>query len=208
MFRFLVATIAAGAMLATASVANATIILYQATLTGPAEAPPNASPGTGIGFVTIDDVANTMHVVAAFGGLISPTIASHIHCCTTAPLTGTANVATAVPTFPGFPLGVTTGAYDMTFDLLSLTTYNPAFVTANGGTAVSARAVLLAGLASQSSYLNIHTIAFPGGEIRGFLTAVPEPATWAMLVLGFGGIGAAMRRRRSSHAKRGRWIAA
>jgi len=26
--------------------------------------------------------------------------------------------------------------------------------------------------------------------------AVPEPATWAMMLLGFGGIGAAMRRRR------------
>jgi len=28
-------------------------------------------------------------------------------------------------------------------------------------------------------------------------TAVPEPATWAMILLGFGGIGVAMRRRRS-----------
>jgi len=28
-------------------------------------------------------------------------------------------------------------------------------------------------------------------------TAVPEPATWAMILLGFGGIGMAMRRRRS-----------
>jgi hypothetical protein len=195
MFRFLAATIAAGAMLVTASVAHATVILYQANLTGPAESPPNASPGTGIAFVTIDDVANTMHVVAAFGGLTSPTTASHIHCCTAVPLTGIAGVATTVPTFPGFPLGVTTGAYDMTFNLLSLTTYNPAFA-ANGGTAASARAVLLAGLASGSSYFNIHTAAFPGGEIRGFLSPVPEPATWAMLVLGFGGIGAALRRRR------------
>ena len=33
-------------------------------------------------------------------------------------------------------------------------------------------------------------------------SAVPEPATWAMMLLGFGGIGAAMRRQRSS-----RWIA-
>ena len=29
--------------------------------------------------------------------------------------------------------------------------------------------------------------------------AVPEPSTWAMLVIGFGAAGAAMRRRRSSH---------
>lgn len=29
-----------------------------------------------------------------------------------------------------------------------------------------------------------------------FLSAVPEPATWAMMMLGFGAVGAAMRRRR------------
>jgi hypothetical protein len=26
--------------------------------------------------------------------------------------------------------------------------------------------------------------------------AVPEPATWAMMIVGFGGVGALMRRRR------------
>ena len=42
-----------------------------------------------------------------------------------------------------------------------------------------------------------------GGFSRGTLTvsravaAVPEPATWAMLILGFGLIGGAMRRRRT-----------
>jgi len=30
--------------------------------------------------------------------------------------------------------------------------------------------------------------------------AVPEPATWALLIAGFGGIGAAQRRRRSAVA--------
>lgn len=38
----------------------------------------------------------------------------------------------------------------------------------------------------------------------GFLTvtsAVPEPATWAMMVLGFGAMGMAMRRRRGSRRR-------
>ena len=33
-----------------------------------------------------------------------------------------------------------------------------------------------------------------GGNIN--ITAVPEPATWAMMLLGFGAVGFAMRRRR------------
>jgi hypothetical protein len=34
------------------------------------------------------------------------------------------------------------------------------------------------------------------GLVTGFNAAVPEPATWAMMLLGFAGIGAVMRRRR------------
>lgn len=33
-------------------------------------------------------------------------------------------------------------------------------------------------------------------EILGVATAVPEPATWAMMILGFGGVGVMIRRRR------------
>ena len=36
------------------------------------------------------------------------------------------------------------------------------------------------------------------GFIQAAVTGVPEPATWAMMLLGFGGVGFAMRRRRSS----------
>src|SRR5207248_399462 len=87
------------------------------------------------------------------------------------------------------------------FDLLSLSTYNPAYVTANGGTAASAETALLSAIASGRAYLNIHTSTFGGGEIRGFLVAiVPEPASWMMMLLGFGAIGLAVRRRRASFA--------
>ena len=44
----------------------------------------------------------------------------------------------------------------------------------------------------------------PPGSAEGFVTntpPVPEPATWAMMLVGFGGIGVAMRRRRKGHGK-------
>jgi len=92
---------------------------------------------------------------------------------------------------------VTSGSYDNLFDLLMASTYNPAFVTANGGSVSASRTALLNGIASGEAYLNIHTTAFPSGEIRGFLVAVPEPGSWALMLIGFGAIGAVMRGRRS-----------
>ena len=75
------------------------------------------------------------------------------------------------------------------------------FVSANGGTPASAQAALIAGANLGEAYLNIHTSVAPGGEIRGFLrAAVPEPATWALMIGGFGLAGAALRRRRTAVA--------
>ena len=57
-------------------------------------------------------------------------------------------------------------------------------------------AAQLSNLLSGHSYVNFHTVQFAGGEIRGALVPVPEPATWGMMLLGFGAIGAAIRRKR------------
>ena len=198
MLRSLIASCAAAALLCTAGAAQSSILVYNATLSGPNEG--NASPGVGFATVAIDNVLNTMQVDAWFSGLTGTTTASHIHCCTAVPGTGLAGVATQVPTFTGFPLGVTSGAYSHLFDLTLASTYNPAFVTANGGTVGSAEAALLGGIDAGRSYFNIHTTLFPGGEIRGFLTAAPEPATWTMMILGFGLAGATLRRRRAAFA--------
>jgi hypothetical protein len=157
-------------------------VTYVAELSGPAEDPPNASPGTGTAIVTIDVDAHTMRVQVTFSGLLFPTTASHIHAATATANAGTAGVATQTPSFAGFPLGVTSGTMDTTFDLTAALSFNPAYVTANGGTLASAEAALAAALAAEKAYLNIHTTELPRGEIRGFLSAVPDATATAPLL--------------------------
>ena len=198
MLRSLIASCAAAALLSFAGAAQATLIVYNFTLSGAAEG--NASPGVGTATVTFDTVAHTMAVDTSFSGLTSPSAIAHIHCCTVAPGFGTAGVATQLPSFVGFPTGVTSGTYSNTFDLTLASSWNPAFVSANGGTTAGAEAALLNGSAAGQSYLNIHTVAFPAGEIRGFLAPAPEPGAWGLMIMGFGLAGVTLRRRRAALA--------
>lgn len=177
--------------------AQAQIFVYQAFLDGPSEAPANASPGTGFALVTINTTLNTMRVQASFSGLVGTVTASHIHAATATPGAGTAGVATQTPTFAGFPSGVTSGVYDNTFDMTLASSFNPAYVTAHGGTTAQAFTDLQAAIASGRAYLNIHSTAFPGGEIRGFLNAAPEPGTIVLLGLAAVPGVAILRRRRN-----------
>lgn len=178
------------------STSHATIFSYEVTLDGPSESPANASPGTGFATVNFDDSANTLFVDLVFSGLLGTTTASHIHAATAVPGTGTAGVATTTPTFPGFPLGVTSGSYTVTLDLTSASSYNPSYITANGGTTAGAEAALAAAMAAGEAYLNIHTTVVPGGEIRGFLTPVPEPSSLGLAGLGGAVLALGARRRK------------
>ena len=171
---------------------------FTSTLTGPNEAPPNTSPGMGVAIIVFNNVAHTLSVNGAFAGLQGITTMSHIHCCTAAPFTGTAGVATQVPSFVGFPLGVTSGVFSINLDLTLASSFNPAFVTLNGGSVAASEAALLAGAIAGNDYLNIHTSVVPGGEIRGFLVLVPEMSSILLLGIGIAGILAFARMRRLS----------
>src|SRR5439155_21698500 len=174
MKRFSLVLVAIAGLMLPATATHATPIMFSVNLTGTLEVPPSGSPATGTAEIVIDLATNTMEVDVTFSGLVAGTTASHIHCCLAVPFkTGVnAMVATSVPTFTGFPLGVTSGTYSHVFDLTLASTYNPAFIASTFDPThdvAGAEAALVAGIEAGESYLNIHTTAFPGGEIRGFL---------------------------------------
>jgi CHRD domain/PEP-CTERM motif len=173
-------------------------ITLSAILSGANENPVVPSPGTGMAVVVLDPTAHTIQINVTFSNLTSNTVAAHIHCCIAPP--GNTGVATTVPAFPGFPLGGTSGNYSsVVFDLTQPQIYNPAFVTAQGGLP-QAQTALVNGLLAGQTYLNIHTVNFGGGEIRGALTPAVVPEPTSVFVLGSGLLGlVVMRRKLGAH---------
>lgn len=183
-------TLAAAAALCVSSAVFAHEVVYTTTLAPEAI----GATGSGSSTVTIDLDVRTMRVQASFTGLSGVTSASHIHGPTAAAGTGNAGVMTETPSFTAFPLGVTSGTYDHTFDMSVAGSYNPAFLSnaTNQGNIPTAFNTLLTAMNDNKAYLNIHTSTFGGGEIRGYFRVVPEPTTLTALA----GIALVARRRR------------
>jgi hypothetical protein len=183
-------------LLVLVSAARAVPTVFTAKLSGLNEVEPNNSQGTGMALVSYDPVTHLLTVNSSFAGLTGTTTASHIHA--PAPPGSNGMVATTTPTFPNFPLGVTSGTYANTFDMTLPSSYNPAFVTAHGGTVAQAEADLASALFAGLSYFNIHSSTFPGGEIRGqLLTSVADSGSTAVLFLSaLVGLGALVRQRK------------
>jgi CHRD domain len=167
--------------------AFASTLTFTLDLSSANEVPPNTSTGTGAATIVLNTVAQTLSVNITFSGLTSGTTGAHIHCCTLLPTTMNIGVATTVPAFPGFPLGVTSGTYSDTLDLTSSASYNPTFVTMEGGLS-QAEAALIAGIENNETYLNIHTVNNGGGEIRAPLLSTPEPGTTLLAAAALAGL--------------------
>lgn len=172
-----------------------------ASITFKANLAPEAPGASGSGVVTVvyDDVARTLDIDTTFSGLFGTTTVAHIHCCTAIAGTGTVGVAVTPGTLPGFPVGVSAGSYATSIDLTLASNFTAGFLNNfGGGTTAGAEAALLAGMYAGTAYFNVHSTAFPGGEIRGFL-AVPEPGSLLLLGTAFAALAARRRdwRRRA-----------
>ena len=181
---------------------HAATLKFGAPLSGANEMPPTTSQGTGVVTVILDTTAQTLEISGSFNNLTSTTTAAHIHCCQMTPGVGNVGVATVVPTFTGFPLGVTTGNFDGTLDLTMASSYNSGFLAMFAGVP-QAEAALISGLENGQTYFNIHTalpLGFPSGEIRGELASVPLPAALPLFATGLGALGLLGWRRKKAAA--------
>ncbi len=197
--RFLAALFVVVALMSPAPPATAASYTFEATLTGSSEHPPVASPGTGFARVILDTIAHTLEIYAEFAGLLAPTTVAHIHAPTALPFAGNVGIAVQPPTLSGFPAEVTAGTYLNTFDTSVSATYNTAYLTTYGfGDPLAAEAALLGDLMAGRAYFNIHTTAYPAGEIRGFFRApapIPLPPAMPFLLTALGALWLLRRRR-------------
>lgn len=133
-----------------ASTGSAQVVQIAVPMNGAQEVPPVATAGTGLGNLTVNTLTGAISGVVNFSGLATPSTAGHIHMGAVG-----VNGPVIVPLIGG--LGVTAG-----------------FMSVPPG-AVLLPAQLVA-LRTNGLYLNIHTTANLGGEIRGqiiFPTAAP-----------------------------------
>ncbi len=144
-------------LLALAPAAHATTG-FSATITGGQEVPPSGSPGFGNASFVLDNSQTNLSYSVTFCYLVGGLTASHIH---QAP-PGT-NGPIIVPLNIGAASGLMCGSFS------GVATVTPAIVTA---------------MLNGQTYINLHSLQFPGGEIRGQIAvnATPVPrGTWGRL---------------------------
>lgn len=120
----------------------AATVTYKASMNGGSEVPPTTSSGTGSVTMTFDPATKELKWSGTFSGLTGPATAAHIH----------------GPAEPGKNAGVE----------VWLSTKGQTFNSPFEGTATLTDGQA-SDLAAGLCYVNVHTAANPGGEIRGQL---------------------------------------
>lgn len=130
------------------------------------EVPPVFSEGHGFALVTVNYDVNTVDYSVVYFNLRSNATQAHIHFGT--PGVNGGIVALLCSNLPGKPAGVQACPNGPGFNAISgtLTAADVQAAAAQGVGAGSFEALSEA-ISSSSSYVNVHTDSFPGGEIRG-----------------------------------------
>ena len=149
-------------------------VRYTADLEGSTVSPPSGSTALGHVVVIIDEDLHKMQILTEFNGLAGAVTEAHLHGPTAEVFAGTADTITPSPAPAGFPTSVTSGNYvSSLFDLESPSSFDPAFVAAHGPLSTDPMQALFNALDAGKAYFDVHTTAFPNGEIRGFVVYVP-----------------------------------
>jgi hypothetical protein len=149
--------LAAAVSAAFVSAASAATVSYSARLSGRSEVPKTDSKGKGKFDGSFDTQSKVMKYTLTFDGLSGPAAAAHIH----GPATRLQTAGVVAPLGDKNPTSPVSGSVTLTDDQVKM-------------------------LQSAKLYVNVHTAANPGGEIRGQITgshtkkkATPKAATAA-----------------------------
>jgi hypothetical protein len=181
-------------ILIAASLASARAAIFDYTITFGPEA--IGATGSGSGTASYDTVSHLLQLQATYSGLSGNVTQTHIHAATASPFTGTSGIAIGNPSLAGFGLGATSGSYSNTLDMTLVGNWNNTFLSNNGGSPATAEPAFISFANQGRAYWNIHSTTFGGGEIRGFLTLVPEPSSLTLAGLAAAGFALRYLRRR------------
>lgn len=193
MKRILLAMLTAGSLVSTQAAVTQYSFIFGPEAVG--------ATGSGTGSAIYDDASHLLQMQATFNGLSGNVSVTHFHGATTIPGAGTTGIMVGNPSLPNFPVGANNGTYSQTLDLTQSTVYNSGYLGTHGGNVAAAESAFITAANQGRVYWNIHSSTFGGGEIRGFMTVVPEPSSVALAGLGILGVAARVwSKRRASKA--------